>query len=67
MKRKPANAGKPWTADDLSRMKALADGGAATGAIARILERTPASIALKASDERISLKQPPRSPPAQPH
>lgn len=58
---KPANAGKPWTPEDVARMKALADERTGTALIARTLGRTPASVALKASEERISLKRYPRS------
>lgn len=50
------NAGKPWSQDEVAALKHLADGVHSTDDIARILKRSPAAVALKASQERISLR-----------
>lgn len=56
MRRTPANAGKPWTRDEVAALRRLADGVHSAQDVARELGRTAASVALKASDERISLR-----------
>lgn len=62
MAKKPPNHGKPWTGKEVADLKALAKGNTPTRVIGIKLERTPASVAKKASEEGISLKPPNQSP-----
>ena len=56
MRRFMENAGKPWSRDEVEALKRLADGVRSTDEIARVLLRSSAAVALKASQERISLR-----------
>lgn len=56
MGKKPANAGKPWTADQVRDLKDLAKGNTPTRVIGLKMKRTEQSIRSKAQSENISLK-----------
>jgi hypothetical protein len=56
------NAGKPWTPDQVEKLKELAEGNTPTGVISLKLGRTPAAVQAKAHDLDISLKPTNQSP-----
>lgn len=56
------NASKPWTAGQIQQLERLAAGNTPTRLIALKIERTPAAVQSKASDEGISLKPTNQSP-----
>ena len=58
----PSNHHKPWTRSEVAYFERLADQKTPTRVMGIKLERTPAAIAQKASQERISLKPPNQSP-----
>ena len=58
----PTNHHKPWTWSEISYLERLAAQNTPTRVMGIKLERTPAAIAQKASQERISLKPPNQSP-----
>jgi hypothetical protein len=60
MAKRPSNHGKEWSAGDLKKLKQLARVQTSTRLAAQKLGRTLASVAQKASVERISFK--PKSP-----
>ena len=56
------NSGKPWTLNEVSKLRDLAAGNTPTRVIGLKLGRTPSAVNTKASAEGISLKPPNRSP-----
>lgn len=60
--KKPANHNKEWKPEDVNNLKKLAKENTPTRVIALKLERTPASVQNKASQENISLKPTNQSP-----
>lgn len=56
MAKKPKNSGKPWTPADVKQLTKLAKENTPTRVAALKLQRTPAAVAQKASQESISLK-----------
>jgi hypothetical protein len=56
------NSGKPWSSSEVSKLSELAKGNTPTRVIGLKLGRTPAAVSTKASQERISLDPPNRSP-----
>lgn len=62
MAKTPINQGKTWTTKDIGQLKSLAKGNTPTRVIGIKLGRTPVAIQNKASDEKISLNPPNRSP-----
>jgi hypothetical protein len=54
--------GTKWTDADVARLKTLAEGNTPTRVIALKLQRTPAAVQSKASDEGVSLKPVNQSP-----
>ena len=56
------NSGKPWSSSEVSKLRELAKGNTPTRVIGLKLGRTPAGVSTKASQERISLDPPNRSP-----
>jgi len=56
------NSGKPWSSSEVSKLRELAKGNTPTRVIGLKLGRTPAAVGTKASQERISLDPPNRSP-----
>ncbi len=56
------NSGKPWAAEDLSKLKKLVKGNTPTRVIGLKLGRSSAAIYKKASEEDISLSPTNRSP-----
>lgn len=56
MPKKPSNAGKPWTPAEVKQLRDLAAKNTPTRVIALKMDRTPAAIANKASDDGTSLK-----------
>ena len=57
--------GKPWTREEIERLREMAREGVSLGEIARALGRGPNSIQAKADAEGIFLKPWRRSPPKQ--
>ncbi len=62
MKKNPKNNGKPWTPQDLQKMKDLVKHNTPTGLIAYELGRSESAVYSKASEEEISLKPTNKSP-----
>lgn len=62
MAKTPRNDGKPWKDADVRQLQTLAKQNTPTRVIALKLERTPAAVQNKASQERISLKPTNQSP-----
>jgi hypothetical protein len=62
MAKPPKNSGKPWSAEEVKQLKALAKGNTPTRVMAIKLERTPIAVQAKATAEGISLKPANRSP-----
>lgn len=62
MAKTPANHGKAWTSQQVSQLRTLAKGNTPTRVIGLKMDRTPASIQAKASEEKISLKPTNQSP-----
>lgn len=58
----PTNHHKPWTQSEVAHLQLLANQNTPTRVMGIKLERTPAAIAQKASQEGISLKPPNQSP-----
>lgn len=58
----PSNHHKPWSPGEVAYLQRLADQNTPTRVMGIKLERTPAAIAQKASQEGISLKPPNQSP-----
>ena len=56
MAKTPKNHGKPWTPAQVKQLEKLADQNTPTRVIGIKLERTPAAVQQKASQEDISLK-----------
>lgn len=56
------NDGKPWTKEDVSKLKKLAKANKPTKLIANLLGRTEAAVRNKASQEGISLSPTNKSP-----
>jgi len=57
-----AKTGTRWSDAEVARLKALAEGNTPTRVIALKLQRTPAAVQSKASDEGVSLKPVNQSP-----
>lgn len=62
MAKTPKNNGKAWTPTQVKQLEKLADQNTPTRVIALKLERTPAAVQQKASQEDISLKPTNQSP-----
>ena len=62
MAKKPENAGKPWTDQEVRELKQLAKQNTPTRVIGLKLERTEDAVRAKASGEGISLKPTNQSP-----
>jgi len=62
MAKAPPNSNKHWTPRDVATLERLAEGNTPTGLIAWHLGRSEAAVRSKASDKRISLDPPNRSP-----
>ena len=60
--KKPANAGKVWTAGDVAKLRQLAKGNTPTRLMAQKLKRTTNAIYSKAEDIDLSLKPTNQSP-----
>jgi len=60
--KKPANAGKTWTASDVVKLRQLAKGNTPTRLMALKLKRTTNAIYSKAEDIDLSLKPTNQSP-----
>ena len=60
--KKPANAGKTWTAGDVAKLRQLAKGNTPTRLMALKLKRTTNAIYSKAEDIDLSLKPTNQSP-----
>jgi len=58
----PEKHGKPWTPQDVQKMRDLASGNTPTRLMAMKLGRTPDAVRGKASDEGVSLKPTNQSP-----
>ena len=58
----PKNNGKAWSSTDVQQLSKLAQGNTPTRVIALKMDRTPAAIQSKASNENISLKPTNQSP-----
>ena len=56
------NSGKPWTNQDVNKLKELADGNTPTRVIGIKIGRTPSAIYSKAHELDISLKPTNQSP-----
>jgi hypothetical protein len=56
------NSGKPWSPNEVSKLRELAKGNTPTRVIGLKLGRTPSAVNTKASQEGISLAPPNRSP-----
>ena len=54
--KKPVNAGKYWTEDDIARLRQLAIENTPTRVVALKLDRTVSAVRGKASDIGLSLK-----------
>ena len=62
MAKTPTNNNKPWTPTDVKELKTLAKQNTPTRVMGLKLERTPAAVQNKASQEGISLKPTNQSP-----
>lgn len=62
MAKKPKNAGKKWSPQEVKQLKELAKGNTPTRVIGIKLGRTEGAIYQKASNENISLKPHNQSP-----
>lgn len=62
MVKKPKNAGKRWTPEELKELKKLADGNTPTRVIGLKLKRSEDSVRSQASKAGISLKPTNQSP-----
>lgn len=62
MAKKPSNSGKPWTRADVKQLRELAKHNTPTRVIGLKMQRTPAAVASKASEKKISLKPTNQSP-----
>jgi hypothetical protein len=62
MAKKPANDGKQWSTEDVSKLKQLAAHNTPTRVAALKLDRTPAAVQSKASQIGVSLKPTNQSP-----
>ena len=62
MSKSTRNSGKAWTATDVKDLRGLAKGNTPTRVIGLKLQRTPAAVSKKASQENISLKPANQSP-----
>lgn len=60
--KKPSNHGKPWTPAADKQLKHLAAGNTPTRVIGIKMERTPGSVASRASAKGVSLKPTNQSP-----
>lgn len=60
--KKPANAGKYWTEDDIARLRQLARENTPTRVMALKLDRTADAVSAKASDIGLSIKPTNQSP-----
>ncbi len=56
MAKLPKNSGKPWTADDVKELKALAKGNTPTRVIGLKMGRSEGAIQSRAFQEDVSLK-----------
>lgn len=62
MAKEPKNHRQPWKPADVKQLKDLAKGNTPTRVAALKLQRTPAAVQAKASEEGISLKPTNQSP-----
>lgn len=62
MKKKPVNAGKTWTSDDIAKLRQLATGNTPTRVMAMKLGRTADAVYGKANDLGLSLRPTNQSP-----
>lgn len=62
MPKTPKNHGKPWTPAQVKQLQKLADQNTPTRVMGLKLDRTPAAVQQKASQEDISLKPTNQSP-----
>lgn len=62
MAKKPTNSGKAWTPADVKQLRSLAKENTPTRVIGIKMQRTPAAVSNKASEENISLKPTNQSP-----
>jgi hypothetical protein len=62
MAKKPPNAGKAWTSQNVKELKQLAQQNTPTRVIALKVGRTPAAVQAKASEVKVSLKPTNQSP-----
>lgn len=62
MAKAPSKSGTPWTPSDVRQLQQLARQNTPTRVAALKLERTPAAVANKASEQSISLKPTNQSP-----
>ncbi len=62
MAKTPKNSGKPWSKEDIAKLKSLVKGNTPTGLIAHELGRSEDAVRSKASDLDISLKPTNKSP-----
>ena len=60
--KKPVNAGKYWTEDDIARLRQLARENTPTRVMALKLDRTADAVSAKARDIGLSLKPTNQSP-----
>ena len=60
--KRPTNAGKHWTSDDIARLRQLASENTPTRVMALKLDRTADAVSSKASDIGLSLKPTNQSP-----
>lgn len=60
--KKPVNAGKTWTSDDIAKLRQLAKGNTPTRVMAMKLGRTADAVYGKADDLGLSLKPTNQSP-----
>lgn len=62
MAKKPGNHGKDWTPSDVKNLKQLAKENTPTRVMGLKLQRTPAAVQQKATQESLSLKPNNQSP-----
>lgn len=62
MAKPPKNHNKPWTKEEVKKLEKLAEQNTPTRVAALKLDRTPAAVQNKASEEGISLKPTNQSP-----
>lgn len=62
MAKTPVNHGKPWSNQDVSQLKSLANGNTPTRVAGLKLGRTPDAVQSKASELGVSLKPTNQSP-----